>query len=68
MTTKSGYWRRTELSGHIIQADVVVEARIRAIWVADEKFMTEQTETLLFPADPFLRLFSIFSVLQEDNR
>ena len=28
--------------------------------------MTEQTQTLLFSADHFLTLFSIFSVLQED--
>lgn len=55
--------RRTELSGHIVQADVVVEVRVRVIGVAGEEFMTEQTQTLLFPADHFLRLFSIFSVL-----
>lgn len=58
----------TELSGHIIQADVVIEGRVRAIWVAGEEFMTEQTQTLLFPADHFLRLFSIFSVLQEKKQ
>ncbi len=66
-TTKSWYRRHTELSCHIIQADVVVEGRVRDIWVAGEEFMTEQTQTLLLPAD-LLGLFSIFSVLQEDNR
>ena len=58
---------RTELSGHIVQADVVVEGRVRVVWVASEELMTEQTQTLLFPADHPLRLFSIFRILQEEN-
>ncbi len=30
--------------------------------------MTEQTQTLFFPADQFLRLLSIFSVLQQNSK
>lgn len=64
---QSWYRKHTELSGHIIQADVIVDGRVRAIRVAGKEFMTEQTQTLLFPANHFLWLFAIFSVLQEHN-
>lgn len=57
----------TELSGHIIKADVIVAGRVWIIWVASKKLVTEQTQALLFSANHFLGLFSVFSFLQEDN-
>lgn len=46
------HWRHTQLGGNVIQADVIVLCRIWIIWVAGEELMTEQTQALLFPADP----------------
>lgn len=55
--------RPTKLRGHVVQADVVAGSSVRAVWKTGQEPVTQQAQTLLFPAHPPLTLLPIFNIL-----
>lgn len=43
--------RPTQFTSNIVQADIVVDSRVRMIRVASEEFLTEKPQALLFSTD-----------------